>query len=385
MLKMADFQPSMKATSLLLFIVLSCGLVQFNGCKNSNPVNNNAYYLSTVVVGKDKMAMIQTDGKMAFPAFARQAQLTFYEGLARFQVGNAFGFINSKGNLKIPAKYKKALFFSDGLAAVMPDSTWGFIDSSGKMVVSPQYAEIRPFCDGLAAVKKNGLWGFIDTKGETIIPFQFQNALTFGDGLVAVQAQMNRNTADSTSSPLWGFVDKSGQWVIQPQYAIIFTERFSDGYCMVLKGDTVQIIQPDGEIALNNYPVLNPQFFKPFRVINDFIPVMGKSADGSLKWGIQSIDGKLVVGYKFDDISNLGFQSSNLFLVSQHGKYGYINAKGEYVIKPQFSKALDFQGTLALAFSEDRAGFIDTKGNWVIQPQFDAAASFQDVQQSYCQ
>jgi len=49
--------------------------------------------------------------------------------------------------------------------------------------------------------------------------------------------------------------------------------------------------------------------------------------------------------------------------------WGYINAKGEWVIEPQFDSAGDFEcGKYAVAGVEFCDGIIDRKGNWVVEP-----------------
>jgi WG containing repeat len=67
-----------------------------------------------------------------------------------------------------------------------------------------------------------------------------------------------------------------------------------------------------------------------------------------------------------------------------NGKTGYINAQGEYVINPQFTRGDDFSEGLAAAYKQGPddffpvAGYINTSGNWVISPQFDWAGPFHE-------
>ena len=58
------------------------------------------------------------------------------------------------------------------------------------------------------------------------------------------------------------------------------------------------------------------------------------------------------------------------------GKWGFIDAKGQYVINPQFDNAGDFSEGLAAVEIGDRWGFIDTKGQYIVKPQFDSAGPF---------
>ncbi|MFH0975174.1 MAG: WG repeat-containing protein [Spirochaetota bacterium] len=61
-----------------------------------------------------------------------------------------------------------------------------------------------------------------------------------------------------------------------------------------------------------------------------------------------------------------------------NGKWGYLDDKGFYKIRPQFEMALPFKEGLALISVCNKYGFIDEKGKPVIRPQFDEARSFSE-------
>jgi hypothetical protein len=76
--------------------------------------------------------------------------------------------------------------------------------------------------------------------------------------------------------------------------------------------------------------------------------------------------------------------SKNLFPVSQNGKWGYVNEKGEIVIKPKFEMASDFKDGLASVVVIDKVGyknkygFIDKSGKMVVEPQYDEVGDFSE-------
>jgi hypothetical protein len=53
-----------------------------------------------------------------------------------------------------------------------------------------------------------------------------------------------------------------------------------------------------------------------------------------------------------------------------------VNAKGEWVIQPQFAKARGFVNGLAPANVNGLWGYINTEGNWVVQPVYPDAEIF---------
>jgi hypothetical protein len=56
-----------------------------------------------------------------------------------------------------------------------------------------------------------------------------------------------------------------------------------------------------------------------------------------------------------------------LAIAIQDGKVGFINTKGEFVIKPQFDNAEDFQDGLALVMTSDAYGYVNAQGQMVWQ------------------
>lgn len=82
-----------------------------------------------------------------------------------------YGFMNEKGQLVIPARFKHATSFSCGRARVEIDGRWGFIDLEGRVVIEPTHADATSFVmPGLAAVaNEQGLWGCIDPQGRLVI------------------------------------------------------------------------------------------------------------------------------------------------------------------------------------------------------------------------
>jgi hypothetical protein len=72
------------------------------------------------------------------------------------------------------------------------------------------------------------------------------------------------------------------------------------------------------------------------------------------------------------DISNLTPQKAS------SGKWGYLDDKGNYRIKPVFELALPFKEGLAAVSVSNKFGFIDGLGRPVIRFQFDDARNFCD-------
>ena len=63
----------------------------------------------------------------------------------------------------------------------------GFLNTRGEMVIPAQFDFAQYFTEGLSAVKQNNKWGYINKQGKVVIPFQFDYALPFRRGYAKVQ------------------------------------------------------------------------------------------------------------------------------------------------------------------------------------------------------
>lgn len=62
--------------------------------------------------------------------------------------------------------------------------------------------------------------------------------------------------------------------------------------------------------------------------------------------------------------------------VKQEEQWGYVNPRGEWVVRPRFQAARSFREGRAAVRTSDGWGFIDEEGNWLVFPQYRRARSF---------
>jgi hypothetical protein len=187
------------------------------------------------------------------------------------------------------------------------------------------------------------------------IPPIFENATYFSEGLAAVKINHK-----------WGFIDKTGKIVIEPQFNFWqaqFNSAFSDGLVAVnFNNGKDESFKQDGNNVSN------------------------------VKWGFADKKGRLVIPPKFEGdyfqpprfteglapvIFSSMFPGSQSF-VGIGAKFGYIDKTGEYVIKPIYDKAINFQEGLAAVTVDGKEGFINTKGEVVIPLIYKLALSFEN-------
>ncbi len=317
-----------------------------------------------------------------------------------------WGYIDTLGEIIIPAQYDFGKDFSNGVGMVMQQSKWGviglsgeqliplqfdyidflenteqrilristkntkygLIDTLGQMTVGTMYDEIGAFIEGRLAVKKGGKWGFANDKGEEIIPCQYRRIRNFSNGVAAVEKGVK-----------WGYVDSNGRTMIDCKY--IRAGNYNNGLIWVSTG------QGFGYVNIHDEMVIEPQFSKAF----DFEGKVARVVEDG-KYGLIDKTGTYIVKpgkyTLIDPFNELGL--AKVRYGNDKFRYGLINKEGQLVTNQGYRKIGDFYEGLALVKTADNHfGFIDTNGKMVINAIYSDASDFSEgraaVQQDgYC-
>jgi hypothetical protein len=249
-----------------------------------------------------------------------------------------FGYIDTTGNMVIPAKYETAFPFIEGRAYVCFRGKWGVIDRKGNWVFMPvldwpaelsyddayyggyysSYSE-RPgvnrgvsmsnystykFSEGMGGICRNNKYGFIDTTGKIIVAPVYDDVRPFSQGLAAVR-----------HGNKWGYIDKTGREVISPRFSLA---------------------------------------------------------------GSFTSDGLALIGTSPEDAGIPKTEEAMEYESEENIYYGFIDRTGKWVIKPQFTSANEFsEGLAAVEEQYGKLGYIDKTGKFVIPPKYDVAYSFE--------
>lgn len=168
----------------------------------------------------------------------------FADGLSAFyDYGKRkYGFIDKSGAWVIPAEYEEVHDFSEGLAAVkLPASgdrgaMWGFIDTKGNMVIDAKFTrEPQSFSMGQAVVvKRSGREVMIDKAGEVKSP-EFSMLFPFfstGYALASLPGQQGWFVIDSdyrvVTGPIYGIEGKERPY--KERHGAFQTSIFGPGY-----------------------------------------------------------------------------------------------------------------------------------------------------------
>ena len=108
-------------------------------------------------------------------------------GLFPIIQGKKWGYINSKGEVKITPQFDHGDKFSEGLALVVIGGKFGYIDEAGKITINPQFdlGGIKNFSNGLACVHVGDKYGYTDKRGKYVINPQFNRLGLYSPPLAA--------------------------------------------------------------------------------------------------------------------------------------------------------------------------------------------------------
>lgn len=318
------------------------------------------------------------------------------DGLALVRLGDKWGLVDKSGKQVLECRYDEIKHFPEAnCAALRAGDNWGLADGSGKVVLKPEWDGVGPLVNSLIPVKRDGKWGYADTSGKLVIQPAWDDAWRFSPAGTAVV------TVGNGRDKKRGFIDKTGRLITPIEWdgainhvaegvgavrrAVV---RGSDGWALVDKTGKV-LCEPEWDMQ-----------WRWLRADLGFLPVRKNG-----KWGILGLDGKVIADPEWtqmapaksgvllakpgapaifvgaggkkvfetgplDEARGTGFSDGRL-AVRSGGKWGFIDEKGAFVIKPRWDAISSFsEGWLAVR-SGDKWGFVDEKDNVVIEPKWD--------------
>lgn len=295
---------------------------------------------------------------------------------------------------------------------------WGYMDIDGKVIIKPKFSYARDFKEGYAIVqiqervetdtsfKVYTYWGVIDHKGNYIIEPKFKRISDFSEGLAKASLPnisiFDKDYEKLKSLPRHGFIDKTGEFIIiwnLNDFRYNQTSDFSEGLARVAPPITVkkakQIIKDEQllntiigffgddenqEVATSNNPVgfIDKKgklvIENKFRCAGVFIQGLASAQPYDLeKFGYIDNKGNYIIKPEFDDA--YGF-AEDYAVVSKNKKYGYINKDGKIIIEPKFDYAFEFSEGMAMIQLNEKYGFINKKGEIVVKAEYYSAGNF---------
>lgn len=340
----------------------------------------------------------------------------FHDGLAWFQEGELYGFIDTAGNIVIKPQYKQAVNFHNGYALVNTGASKGFtiyqmIDTTGKVVAKAPASTANKVMYSLADEGWFGSVGllerwnynsktkayepvgyqYVNGSGKAIVKTVFTHVTNFDEEGYAVVgtgkltkkgtrvsfngarmiAYLNGNNFTDVSTTFY-FMDQKGKQLGKATYTTA-PHSFSEGLAAVPGKANAKGVSNWGYIDNKGKEAIKAQFTSA----EDFHDGRAKVSVGG-KYGYINKAGDFIIEPRWDAIGDF---SDGLAWVKKGDKYGYIDENDQLVSDVQWSRAYNFSGGLACvkeAGDYGKCGYIGKDGQFVITPVYDNAYSFTD-------
>ena len=323
------------------------------------------------------------------------------DGLALVRLGDKWGLIDKAGKQVLECRYDEIKHFPEAnCAALRVGDNWGLADGLGKVVLKPEWEEVGPLIRDLIPVKRDGKWGYADASGKLVIQPAWDDAWRFSPAGTAVVTIANgrvkkRGFIDKTGSVItpiewdgainhvaegigavrrglgWALVDKTGKVLCEPEWDMQWRLLRADlGFLPVRKNDMWGILGLDGKVIADpEWPQMAPAK-SGVLLAKPGAPAIFIGAGGKKVFETGPLDEIRGSGRPNWFVEVEGFSDGRL-AVCAGGKWGFIDEKGAFVIKPRWDGIGGFsEGWLAVR-SGDKWGFVDEKDNVVIEPKWD--------------
>ena len=235
------------------------------------------------------------------------------------------------------------------------DYLFGFVDANGHEVIAPRFKRALNFSEGLAAIEEDGRWGFINTNGEIVIAPQYYMASSFSESRAAVY------------NGYWGYIDLSGRLVIPCQYNEV--RDFSEGLAAVKKNGMWGYVDAYGD------RIIQPNFLEAYQFHDELARVM--PSNGNRKYGFIDHRGHFVIKPCFHYARDFS-EGCTLVTKGQPAYYCYIDRQGQEMFSCIWDVAGGFHEGLACVLIGKEYGYVGTSGNVAIEPRYDDAEDFSE-------
>lgn len=253
------------------------------------------------------------------------------EFLFKDKVSGKAGIINSKSTIITPPIYNELVKIGKYCKATK-NTDRGIIDSKGdikipikyKSLYVAHYSDAEDFSKNYSynlIAEINSKYGIINPDfAKPIVPFDFKNIETIFDKYYLVSDAKNKN----------GLYNTEGQQLLKIEYNLfnIWENKIfgsSGGKCSI-------VILDENQIRYTYVPVDSFLPYKNCDKKNVQTNYQMYMYDG--KCGVVDIDGKILIPNNYQTINN--FNKSEKFIVQLNGKYGVVNVHNEVLLELKY-------------------------------------------------
>lgn len=320
-----------------------------------------------------KEVIFDKTGKQILAQYSLFHEMSMEDGTMMLAIiqGKLYGFYNPATGRLVPPKYTTLSYYGDAhyLNVGMGDK-YGFIDKEGNTVVPPIYDYVDmhtiPKNDQLAKISLKDKTGLFDIKQQKVIlPVIYDYISTYDDSSVLLV----------TRNGLSGVFDFSGKMLAPVKYREVvpfdsiysFLNPKDSGKAEILNKRTHEIVKLPFDTA---YVAYEGHLMLVWENAKCFIYDIDKKA---------KVEGDYSKG-GFPEY--MGYFSNHRAMVVKNRKFGYVDAKGNYVVQPKYDYISNFhKGVAAVYECLDTAarifryGYIDSTGREIVPVIYDVPQS----------
>lgn len=318
--------------------------------------------------------------------------------------GKLWGIIDLNGNVLIPFEYDNIAAIDSHNAVVGKSGKYGLIDSIGNFTVELKYDTIYYHFEesDISLIELNRCIGLVNSQNKVVTDCNYNcEYLTFksmGGRIPRIEAPKNgyirfeKFQADANKSTLYGMVEcETGKEVIPFEYDDM--GDYSEGLVWAEKDHKY------GYLDITNRVIIQFKYGKAYN-FSEGLAAVGER-DGyynavigrvpNFKIGFIDKSGNVVIPFQFkpqlasttpefhEGLSPMGVSSNNYWGIN----VGYINKKGEFVIKPIYDSAEPFENGLGQVQLKHKSGYVNYVGEEVIPIEYDYVC-FENDSLVYC-
>ena len=273
-----------------------------------------------------------------------------------------YGIVNFKGELLVDFEidYRPSLMVEHIAHYKNNEEKIVFVDNEGRETKT-DYVEALHFNEGKALVRlESGKLAFIDKNFETVLVLDdVEAASDFSEGLFKFKNEDN----------LWGFKDELGATIIKPRYSLV--NNFSESLALVTNTteETKQLgfINKDGTLV---FPYTD-DYYAIGNFHNGLAIYKNDDDSGYLDANFEEV----IKNSDWDEI--YPFFDGHATVKGDDREFGYIDKKGNYIIKTREKFPIQYYNDLAIFVSDQRkGGYMDKDRDIVIRAEYNELLPF---------
>ncbi|WP_332634131.1 WG repeat-containing protein [Halalkalibacter flavus] len=244
-----------------------------------------------------KAGMIDQTGQFVIPP-KYDSILPFTEGLAVVIDDDRYKVINEAGQVLTKRGYGLIMPYQDQRAVFADTSNvrflYGYLDERGNERIPLQFETANDFKDGKALVKTNeNEHALINRNGETLQTYPYSFMMSYSEGLIAFS---------KTFQDKWGYVDEQGRIVIQPQYT--YASPFRDGRAVI---NMAEGIENKYGLIDKNATLLIPPAYNDMTQLGEQRVAVGMARDperpfAGSRYGVATTAGGILSDFLYDSV-----------------------------------------------------------------------------------